>query len=87
MEINDVRELLSEFHEIGFDYHNQSYLISAFGVKPFFKKARIEYWFFPSEGTGQEAQKFDKIEDIFNVEIQGKALREILNEIEITEIY
>lgn len=87
MEINDVIKLLSESREVEFMYHNQTYLISAFSVKPFLKKVHKEYWVFPSVESRQEPQKFDKIEDIFDAEIEGKVLGEILNEIEITMIY
>ena len=79
----DIDKLLCEHGEIQFSYNNCYYMISCYNVRKILRKSRVEYWFFPPDNSSQEAQKFDSLDKLLDVEIDGHKLRDILDGIVI----
>ena len=77
----DLDKLFYEHGEIEFLYNNYHYMISCFNVRKMLRKSRDEYWFFPPNDSSQEVQKFDSLDKLLDVEIDGHKLRDILDDI------
>lgn len=71
--------LLIDNGEIEFIYNGSHYLIGRYYKNSIFRKRKIEYWFI----SENRLKKFNDIDSVLNINIQGRRLGDVLNEIEI----
>jgi len=62
-------------------------MASCFWTKPLLRKGHVEYWLFTELDDSKDSLKFKTIEELLNDKIEGRKLKDILDEIEIIVIY
>ena len=89
MTVKEFIKLTEEYREIEFQYRGEHYLIGIYWVKNgFFSfKGHVVYCFYPPNADKKDIREYASVEELLGTKMEDKKLKDILDSIEILDMF